>query len=241
MKELSKLAFAFLMLVTFHSYGQDFSELFDDRDGKTYKTIQLGNQIWMAENLKFWVEKDSPYYVGVSHFYDGSNQNYTLHGRLYPWEVAIKACPEGWHLPSIEEWIGMINSFGNLFDENHRIPTKKQSSKAEVKRRKALYKEIFQALQIDGSSGFNVSYGGSRDPNTFQGVSLSTMRSYYSGLGTIGRYWSADDDIQKGMFKKLKAKVFIFTKWGKSFGYQPIRKSIGCSVRCVKNDENPKK
>lgn len=235
MKRLKSLLLGLFIFLTLNNHAQEFGKLFDERDQKTYKTIKLGEDTWMAENLRFWVEKDSPHYVGVSHFYRGNNQNYQLYGRLYPWEVAMKVCPEGWHLPSPDEWIALINSFGDIFNEEHRIPTKKQSSKAEVKRRKALYKDIYAALITGGSSGFNVGYGGFRDPHKFQGVSIRTASGYYSGLGTVARFWTNDDKIEKGMFKKLKAKAFQFSKMGKSFFYLPYRKSIGSSVRCVKN------
>jgi len=70
----------------------------DPRDGKVYKTVKIGEQVWMAENLNFDCE--------------GSWCYAEKYGRLYDWETAMKVCPPGWHLPSIEEWDELVNFAG---------------------------------------------------------------------------------------------------------------------------------
>ncbi|MCD4772579.1 MAG: hypothetical protein K8R41_04235 [Bacteroidales bacterium] len=235
MKKISILILVLSVFIAFNVNAQKTGSFTDNRNDKTYKTVEIGDQIWMAENLKFWVEKDSPYYKGVSHFYKGVNEYYHRYGRLYPWNVAIKVCPKGWHLPSMDEWFSLINSFGDLYNANGKIPTKKESSKAKVKERRLLFKEIYAALKEGESSGFDVLYAGYRDPDAYQGVRLSQMPGYYYNLGTTASFWSSDDNVEKGMFKKMKAKGFQFQKWGKTFYPIPIRKRVGCSVRCVKD------
>jgi uncharacterized protein (TIGR02145 family) len=76
----------------------------DARDSKTYKTVKLDKQTWMAENLNF--NADS------SKCYEDSESNCQKYGRLYYWETAMNACPKGWHLPSYDEWRILVNFAG---------------------------------------------------------------------------------------------------------------------------------
>ena len=76
----------------------------DPRDGKVYKTVEIGGVVWMAENLNYAAEG--------SVCYDNDPANGDKYGRLYNWETALKACPAGFHLPSDDEWTALENAVG---------------------------------------------------------------------------------------------------------------------------------
>jgi uncharacterized protein (TIGR02145 family) len=76
----------------------------DERDGKEYKTVKIGEQVWMAENLNFNAEG--------SKCYENEPENCEKYGRLYNWITAIEACPQSWHLPSDAEWSELMKSVG---------------------------------------------------------------------------------------------------------------------------------
>lgn len=76
----------------------------DSRDNQTYKTIQIGTQIWMAQNLN--------YKSANSYCYKDSAKYCTMYGRLYTWVVANTACPSGWHLPTKAEFKRLFTAVG---------------------------------------------------------------------------------------------------------------------------------
>ena len=78
--------------------------LVDERDGRKYKTVKIGQQIWMAENLN--------HSVRGSHCYKNNVANCKKYGQLYSWSHAIEVCPDGWHLPSVDEFKELIENVG---------------------------------------------------------------------------------------------------------------------------------
>lgn len=68
----------------------------DSRDGHSYRTVLIGSLTWLADNVAF--------NVAGSACYDNKPENCAKYGRLYTFEAANKACPNGWHLPDNDEW-----------------------------------------------------------------------------------------------------------------------------------------
>ena len=83
-----------------------FGTFTDPRDGRVYKTVKIGDQVWMAENLNYGeMTTDDELVPGKKWCYDNDEANSEDgYGGLYTWEVAKQSCPPGWHLPTDEEW-----------------------------------------------------------------------------------------------------------------------------------------
>lgn len=106
------MLFLALMLVGMASAGT----MKDPRDGKTYKTVKIGDQTWMAENLD--------YKTGNSWCYDNNSSNCNKYGRLYDWKTAMNACPNGWHLPNDGEWNTLWTAVGGTNTAGTKLKSK---------------------------------------------------------------------------------------------------------------------
>ena len=171
----------------------------DPRDGQQYKTAKLKDgKIWMSENLNFDVGK------GCS-FFKNKEENEEKYGRLYNWDAALKACPDGWHLASDEEWKNLAAAYGGYYDW-------------ERSKDNGDPKSGYTALISGGNSDFTALLGGYRD----------TDGSYY-GLGKYGYYWSSSekssDDAWNYSFDEPYSNLYR--------GYS--NETVGLSCRCVKD------
>lgn len=178
----------------------------DPRDGQEYAFIEIGAQTWMAENLNYETEN--------SWWYDNDPDNGDTYGRLYTWDAALDACPDGWHLPSDEEWktlemeLGMSQSEAD--DTGWRGTDQGEQMKAT------------SGWNNNGngtnSSGFSALPGGYRYPS-----------GWFSHLGYGGDWWSSTE------YSSSRA-------WSRGVGYDDDDvgrgtdgRDEGFSVRCLKD------
>ncbi|WP_209330897.1 fibrobacter succinogenes major paralogous domain-containing protein [Lunatimonas salinarum] len=129
----------------------------DDRDGQEYQYVIIGSQTWMAENLNY----ETP----LSSCYDNDPANCTTYGRLYDWWDAIDACPEGWHLPTLEEYQVLIDRFGGV-----------EQAGASLK----------------ATTGWDAPNTGANDLSRFSALpGGSLVQNLFERLGQEGEYWTA--------------------------------------------------
>jgi uncharacterized protein (TIGR02145 family) len=176
------------------SSGGAAGKLTDPRNGRTYKTVKIGNQTWMAENLNFQTPNGS-------WCYDSDNSNCQKYGRLYDWKTAMAGkdptnknpsdvqgvCPAGWHLPSSSEWVelakaaGGTGSFGEVGIAGERLKAKNGG------------------WYRNGNGTDN--YGFSGLPGGYRDSTGSFKESGYSGYS--GYWWSATAGSGKAISRSV--------------------------------------
>jgi len=106
MKNKSRLMILAILVIAMSSVAQVTGSFTDSRDGKMYKTVKIGSQTWMAENLAY--KASSGCWA-----YDNNPSNVKTYGYLYNWETAKKICPSGWHLSTDAEWTTLTSYLGS--------------------------------------------------------------------------------------------------------------------------------
>jgi uncharacterized protein (TIGR02145 family) len=139
--------------------------------GQTYRTVQIGNQKWFAENLN--------YNASGSRCYDDDPANCTKYGRLYYWNTAKTVCPNGWHLPSKDEWDVLMTAVGGSSTAGTKLKVTNgwydcgPSGSSEYN----LCEDSFGFSALPGGEGYSDGYGLSDDS--------------FSSVGSYGFWWSA--------------------------------------------------
>lgn len=188
----------------------------DSRDGNVYKTVTIGTQTWMAENLRYLPSVVGPdtgsgttpfYYV---YGYYGTNVtaakaagNYSTYGVLYNWPAAMNACPAGWHLPSDDEWAQLILYIGS--PEGGKL---KEAGTTNW---------ISPNTGATNETGFTALPGGARRNYTFEDV------------GYYGYWWSATEYYSPSAWYQRMS--YVYSSVYRNYFF----KDVGFSVRCVRD------
>jgi uncharacterized protein (TIGR02145 family) len=191
-----------------------------DIEGNVYKTVKIGKQWWMAENLKatryrngdsipnvidsaLWVNLSSGAYCN----YDNSPGNSEIYGRLYNWysvDDRRNLAPSGWHVSTDAEWFTLTTYLGGV-----------NAAKVKLHERGSTHWQFYNP-KATNESGFTALPAGERFPY-----------SNFSNLGYDATFWTNRE------YDSLCAWY-----WGLGFGYEDvyrinIQKSCGFSVRCI--------
>ena len=192
----------------------EYGELKDDRDGQTYKTVKIGDQWWMAENLNYEVDS--------SFCFNDSAEYCEKYGRLYKWAAAVDkseeecgsgkkcglsgkvrgVCPEGWRLPYYGEWKTLLSEVGG------------KSNAGAILRSQTGWNRV--AVNGVDSYGFSVLPAGDKNKD---GDFIDGDNAYF---------WSAsEDDNNVAYYLHLNFSNAILHHYSKDYAF---------SVRCLQDD-----
>ena len=195
-----------------------YGEILDERDGQVYKTVQIEEQIWMAENLN--------YETGNSYCYNDADSNCTKYGRLYTWAAAVGktedecgygnecglpsgniqgVCPSGWHLSSDTEFETLFTAVGGR-------------STAGAKLKSQTGWKTYDGITNEDAFGFSALPAGYRNDD-----------GYYHGEGYSANFWSSTEHGSN-----LAYLMILYYYYGNA-SLVNYDKYDGHSVRCVKD------
>ncbi|MCX6160114.1 MAG: fibrobacter succinogenes major paralogous domain-containing protein [Ignavibacteriae bacterium] len=221
MKQANKILITVLAVFLTFLFGVSISlSQVTDKDGSTYKTIAIGKQIWLAENLyvshyrngdpvpqvqdeKKWENLST----GAWCYYENNTENGKIYGKLYNYYAVVDPrglAPEGWHMPTDAEWTELTD-----FSGGEEIAGGKLKAVALWQNRNT---------GATNESGFSALPGGVR----YAGGS-------FFSIGTSGYFWSAS-----GNYGRLAWIRFLSCE-DPTVLRSDSGKRNGMSVRCVKD------
>ncbi|MBQ5458670.1 MAG: hypothetical protein IIT61_08130, partial [Bacteroidales bacterium] len=197
----------------------------DNRDGNIYSFVTIGDQTWLAENLRYAgnIQLGTEISETVPYLYypDGNEYNVSTYGYLYNWPAAMNGeessyeipsgvqgiCPEGWHLPSEQEWVQLDDYLGR----------NNTGSMLAGYADSWFYGSLKQS-EYFGATGFNALPAG-----VYSGTSIE--------FGHITRFWTTTTSVNNSDLIYHKDIISTYTTL-----YSDLNsKDFGNSVRCVRN------
>lgn len=199
----------------------------DSRDGQSYATTQIGDQCWMAENLSVGVKIDGTIEMidnGIIEKYCYDNSNCATYGGLYQWDEIMQystiegsqgICPDGWHLPSNEDWC-ILEDYA---DSGEIICPGGLGTGTDAGTNLKSFTGWYSSVGGNDIYGYNVLPGGRRQTN---GLS--------AGLSNTGYFWSSTSD------NDTTATHIRLTYSVSQIVANLKTKTEGLSVRCLKTE-----
>jgi len=212
--------------------GQPIS---DPRNGKTYSTIQIGNQCWMQQNLNLGTRVDHTQNqtndsIFEKYCFQNLESNCDLYGGLYQWDEAMQyselpasqgICMPGWHLPSDNEWFVLsqyISGRPEFYCDGIDAWTAKALASPFGWTASSTTCTPGNNQAANNSTGFTMMPGGYKYSNGF------------TNPGEYSAYWSSSPaDSQNAMWWLLE-----YSK--KYLGHSTFQKTFGVSVRCLRDE-----
>ncbi len=210
-------------------FDADSGTFVDSRDNHEYQWVKIGEQIWMAENLAYIpddvCELDSQCGTWI---YDYSGEgsygvNYQIYGCLYDWETAQQVCPEGWHLPSDEEWMELERHLGMEEIELDRFACRGEIELNIGGELASTNTDFWDESWIrSNETGFTAIPSGARD------IRYTKGEFYFLGLGSSAYYWTDTAyDEEQALFRT----IVNFGCIDRMIEY----KESGFAIRCIKD------
>jgi uncharacterized protein (TIGR02145 family) len=211
--------------------AQETGTFTDSRDGKSYEWVKIGDQVWMAENLNYKLADND---VGNDWCYDNDQSNCDTYGHLYDWAAVMQGasssksnpsgvkgvCPEGWHVPSDEEWKELEMQLGMSQSDADSTRSRGTNEGSKLAGNASLWSSGDLTSDPEfGNSGFTALPGGSR-----------YNKIHFLDIKWNGRWWSSTEDSSTDA-------------WSRHMFYEVANvdrnrnhKECGFSVRCVRDD-----
>lgn len=183
----------------------DFGSFTDKRDGRIYRTVEIGDDTWMADNMKYTDNTDL--LTKNTWCYNDSTQNCETFGRLYTWDAATLEgtvqgiCPDGWHVSTRDDWENLIA----FINDDANIGLKLKSSN--------YWKDLYFPKNDYGFSALPAGY---RD-------------TLYHAKNNSAHFWTSTEvNDNTAFYFDIEIANKVIAKYAKE-------KTTARSVRCVKN------
>ena len=192
-----------------------YGEMTDPRDGMVYKTTTIGGQVWMAENLNYFDIEGASSSIKNDWCYWDKPENCESAGRLYTWKVAQRICPEGWRLPSNEDWTALLTAVGA--DSLNEILWKGSSKLKSM-----------SGWENDGSGTDDFGFTALPAGKKF----FTKVQDGFTGHGCTALMW-ASTEAEGGAADSLAFRMELDCS-NDNVTINTTKKYDGLSVRCVK-------